>query len=268
MRVNVVFVILGIASFTSACKKETVDPEAPPVTTPVTPVVVVPTGSAICLSFENYVANDPLILDQTLRYQNANGDSYSVEMFKYYISNVAFMDNMGNTWFEPNSYHLVDAADTNSLKIYIDSMPAATYTSVSFMIGVDSTRNVSGTQTGALDPSNGMFWTWSSGYIMAKVEGRSPSSTASFDLFVFHIGGYAGSYAGQRIANPSFNSAIATVTTTSVPKIHMKSDVNEWFQSPNVIDFATLSNVSVPGANSVIISDNYANMFSITSIDN
>ncbi len=260
--------LLVVCMLGASCKQEPVDPEPPVVTPPVTPVFVPPTGSAICLSFENFVGNAPLTLDQTLRYENMNGDSFSVELYKYYITNVAFMDNLGNTWFEPNSYHLVDAADTSSIKVYIDSMPSGTYTNVSFMIGVDSTRNVSGTQSGALDPAKGMFWTWSSGYIMAKVEGRSPSSTTSFDLLVFHIGGYAGQFAGQRVATPSFNSDIATVTTTSVPKIHVKSDLNEWFQSPNIIDFSSISNVSTPSAFSVLVADNYANMFSITSIDN
>lgn len=260
---------LLITSFLAfdSCKPETVDPNPTPVD-PTHPTVTVPTGSAVCLSFENVVGSVPLTLDQTLRYQNMNGDSFSVELFKYYISNISFTDDQGNTWYEPESYHLINAADTNSLKVYVDSMPLANYVSVSYMIGVDSARNVSGTQTGALDPSNGMFWTWTSGYIQAKMEGRSPASTASFDLLVFHIGGFGGQYAGQRMVSPSFNSATAIVTANTVPVIHVKSDLNEWFQSPNTIDFATMSNVSTAGANSVLIADNYVNMFTITSIQN
>lgn len=263
--------VLAIAcGLVSSCKKDVVEPD--PNTNNNnnnnTNTFIPPTGSAICISFENYVGNIPLTLDQTLRYENMNGDSFSVELYKYYVSNIAFTDDQGNTWFEPESYHLINAADTNSLKVYVDSMPAANYVSVSFMIGVDSTRNVSGTQTGALDPGNGMFWTWSSGYIQAKVEGRSPVSTASFRLLVFHVGGFSGQYAGQRMVSPSFNAGIATVTANTVPKIHMKSDVNKWFASPNLIDFSVTNNVSTAGPMSAAIADNYANMFSITGIEN
>jgi hypothetical protein len=59
-----------------------------------------------------------------------------------------------------------------------------------FMIGVDSARNNSGAQTGALDPTNGMFWSWSTGYIMAKFEGTSAQSPAAANALKFHIGGF------------------------------------------------------------------------------
>lgn len=264
-------ILLALALvFAVSCKKETVDP--PPDNTGnnnnnnnnTTP----PTGNAVCLDFTHVVGSQPLTLDQTLRYQNMNGDSFSVEMLKYYISNIVFMDSAGNTWAEPESYHLIDAADSNSCRFYVDSMPAGVYTSVSFMIGVDSARNVSGAQTGALDPANGMFWTWTSGYIMAKIEGRSPSSTASFGLVIYHIGGFSGQYAGQRIVAPSFNSAQAIVTSSTVPRINLNSDANEWFQTPNVIDFSSINIMNTPGPNSVMFADNIMDMFSITSIQN
>lgn len=254
--------LVVLAGLITACQPEPVEPD------PVPPVYTPPTGNAVLLSFENVVGADSLVLDQQLRYANLNGDSFSVELMKYYISNISFTDNLGNTWYEPESYHLVDAADPNSLKFYIANMPAGNYVSVNFMIGVDSARNVSGTQTGALDPVHGMFWTWSSGYIMAKMEGRSPSSTQSFDLVIFHIGGFSGQYAGQRWASPSFNSLTANVTGSTVPKIKLKADLNEWFQGPNIIDFSSMNNINTPGNNSVRIADNYADMFTVTAIEN
>jgi hypothetical protein len=36
-------------------------------------------------------------------------------------------------------------------------------TAIKFLLGVDSLKNVSGIQTGALDPAKGMFWTWNTG---------------------------------------------------------------------------------------------------------
>lgn len=257
------------ASLIVACKPEPVDPDPTPTPTPTNPNNPnVPTGSAIGISFENYVGNDSMILDQVIRYVNANGDSFCVETYKYYISNISFTDNLGNTWYENESYHLIDAADSTTWVVYVDSMPAGTYLSMNFMIGVDSARNVSGAQTGALDPAHGMFWTWNSGYIMAKYEGRSPSSTASFNLVVLHVAGYAGQFAGQRWSSPTFGASTAVVTTTDVPLIHMKCDLNEWFQSPNITDFANTNVVNVAGNESIRLADNFADMFTITAIDN
>ena len=60
------------------------------------------------------------------------------------------------------------------------------------MIGVDSARNTSGAQLGALDPANSMFWSWNSGYIFVRMEGNSPQSTQPYNKLQFHIGGFKG----------------------------------------------------------------------------
>src|SRR5688500_15662687 len=103
---------LAISALSAGCDPDPVDPEPVVPVTPIPNNPTCPTGSAICLSFENFVGNDPLILDQQIRYMNLNGDSFCVELYKYYISNIAFTDNLGNTWYEPESYHLINAADT------------------------------------------------------------------------------------------------------------------------------------------------------------
>lgn len=259
-----------VTSFFAACGPDPVDPEPLPVNPPDTTGnnPPVPTGNAIGISFEHVVGADSLILDQQIRYMNLNGDSFCVETYKYYVSNISFTDNFGNVWHENESYHLIDAGDPASCIIYIDSIPAGNYVSMTYMIGVDSARNVSGAQVGALDVANGMFWTWNSGYIMAKFEGRSPSSTASFNLVIFHVAGFAGQYAGQRWVSPSFGAANAAVTATDVPLIHMQCDINEWFQTPNVIDFSSSNVVNVAGNESVAMADNFVDMFTITGIDN
>ena len=39
-------------------------------------------------------------------------------------------------------------------------------------LGVDSVLNYNGVHEGALDPINGMYWTWQTGYIHCKLEGK------------------------------------------------------------------------------------------------
>lgn len=268
--IGVVFAFLVF--WIGGCKKDPI-PVPPPIINPDSvpnnpPPPPPPTGNAVLLNFEHMVGSNQLIADGQLRYQTAAGDSFSVELFKYYISNIVFTDDNGNEWAEPESYHLIDHADTNSMKVYVRNMPAGNYVSVRWMIGVDSARNVSGTQTGALDPSNAMFWSWQTGYIMAKLEGKSPASTTVQNMIIFHVGGFAAPYASQRNVNPSFNAQQAVVTSTSVPKVDVTTNVLEWFTSPNNIQFNTLSVVTAPDADAMIIADNYADMFNVAGITN
>ncbi len=242
----------------TGCKK---DETPPPDETPAP-------ATSMKIAFTNVVGTAPLTLGNTLQYQNLNGDSFSVSTYKYYVTNIRLTDNNNNVWAEPESYHLINHADASSLTITLAGMPEATYTSISFMIGVDSARNVSGAQTGALDPANDMFWTWSSGYIMAKFEGKSPSSTVAANMLLFHVAGYGGPNAVQRTVSPTFGTSTAVVITSTVPQVNITCDVQEWFQNPSVIDFSSMNNVTTTGPNAVTLADNYADMFTVTSITN
>jgi hypothetical protein len=173
-----------------------------------------------------------------------------------------------SVYTETESYHLLEADDEGSLEISLPNVPFGVYTSIQFMIGVDSTRNVSGAQTGALDPANGMFWSWSSGYIMTKLEGTSPQSTASGNIIMFHSGGFSGPNSVLKTVSPSFNSATANVSASVTPEIHFKVDVLEMLTSPTTINFSTLNTIHMPGASAKTMADNYADMFSVEHIHN
>ena len=51
-----------------------------------------------------------------------------------------------------------------------------------------------GVQGGELDPTNGMYWSWQSGYINFKFEGTALSCPARKHVFQFHIGGFQAPY--------------------------------------------------------------------------
>lgn len=244
----------------SSCKK---DPDE--TTTPATPAVT--TGS-LTLHLENMVDTNGLVLN-TKFYTNANNDTFNVTTFKYNISNIVLTNSSGLSYTESNSYHLIDASDTMTCDINLTGVPLGNYDHVSFMIGVDSVHNVSGAQTGALDPANGMFWSWSSGYIMAKFEGTSPQSTAAGNIVLFHCGGFSGVNNVLKTVSPTFPvGALAMVSATVTPEIHFSVDLAEWFKNPSNISFSTLNTIHMPGASAKTIADNYADMFSIAHIHN
>lgn len=255
-----IFGILIIAAVVTACKKD-------PVETPASPATPAATTGSLKIEFESMVDTSTLVLD-TQNYINASGDTFTVSRFKYYISNIKLTKSDNTVFTETESYHLVDEATAASKTITIANVPVGNYTAISFMIGVDSTRNVSGSQTGDLDPAKGMFWSWNSGYIMAKFEGNSPSSTASNQGLVFHVGGFSGANSVLKTVSPSFNGAVAGVSGTVTPEIHIKADLMQWFKSPTNISFGVTNTIHMPGAAAKSIADNYADMFSVDHIHN
>lgn len=225
------------------------------------------------MKFENYVGAAPLVLQsfgmpsQEYPYVNANGDSFNVSLYKYYISNVRFVKEGGGEYVEAESYHLVNQAEPSSLSFKVNSIPEGKYTAVKFLLGVDSTRNVSGAQTGDLDPLKDMFWTWNSGYIMAKVEGKSPQSTRPDKSIIFHLGGFSGMYSVlKEITLPlPQNLEVRNGGTNSIT---LKSDLLKWFAAPNVIDFSLVNGIMGQGKDGLSIAENYSNMFSVTKVEN
>lgn len=253
--------IIASALIIISCKKDKVTEPEP---TPSNPQAV---SGNLEIEFEGMVGDSALELTSKT-YTNQAGNTFNISTLKYYISNIKITKTDNSVWAESNSYHLIDYSNPSSSIVTLANVPFGNYKAIEFMIGVDSARNNSGAQTGALDVSNGMFWTWSSGYIMAKLEGVSPQSTAVGNAIKFHIGGFSGSNKTMRIVSPSFNNDTAKVTSTVTPSIHMKSDISAWFKAPTVINFSTTNNVQMPGANAVIIANNYANMFSVEHIHN
>ncbi|MBS1771340.1 MAG: hypothetical protein JST82_00680 [Bacteroidetes bacterium] len=251
-KINATLLFLAMILSVVSCRKKD-DPVVTPVET---------TGE-IGFEFFNYAGDSSLVMT-TGKYRTGSGDTVSITKFNYYISNVKIKKADGSYFVEDNSYHLVQSDLPSSKHFHIEDVPAGTYTSVTFTIGVDSARNVSGAQTGALDPANGMFWTWNTGYIMAKLEGTSPQSTASGKIFQYHIGGFSGANSALHTVTINFPTNMV-LTTGKEGSIIMKADALKWF-TPNNISIASKSQIMTVGSDSKAMSDNYANMFSITSI--
>lgn len=213
------------------------------------------------------VVKDTVYTALTPKYINANNDTFSVTTFKYYISNIKLKRTNGSFYVVPETYFLINAADTlNTCKLTLKNIPQDNYVAMDFIIGVDSTRNCSGAQTGALSPLNDMFWSWNQGYIFFKFEGFT-SSAPNFGIHnvTYHIGGFLSPYNLIRWASVPFTSGGLTVDADHVSKIYMKANLLEAFRSQNIIDFATTNAITAgPGAKQ--IANNYTTMFSVVAI--
>ncbi|RPD45745.1 hypothetical protein DNI29_16440 [Hymenobacter sediminis] len=221
-------------------------------------VLAPPTGKVV-LEFDHVVGNQALDLETTT-YTNAAGNPFTVNTFNYYISNIKLTQADGTVWSETESYHLVKESDASSQQVTLQQVPAGKYTRLTFTIGVDSARNVAGAQAGALEPRNGMFWTWNSGYIFTKLEGRSEQAPGNKAL-IFHIGGFKAPNNTIRTISPALpGNAPLQVQASHDLQVHLKVDVLGMFNGPTPndnIDFRTLYDV-MGGREAVRLADNYA----------
>lgn len=216
------------------------------------------------ITFINVVKKEPMVL-RTNTYTNPFNESYSINKFKYYISNISLQSSLNN-FDEKESYHLINQDDSSSLNFSF-AVPAGTYNSITFLLGVDSMHNVSGAQTDALDPVNDMFWTWNSGYVMAKMEGTSPASPLN-NIFEFHIGGYSGINKVLKNIQLQLSSNALIIHQDKTSEILIACDANAWWQKPNDIKISQHQNITSPGILAKKISDNYSKMFAIKEVIN
>lgn len=210
----------------------------------------------IALVFHHTIGNAPLILGEN--FTTSLGEKIIVQKFKYYLSNFSVTNNAGKTTCLPVQYFLVDEADSIS-KIISLSIPAESLRSIQFLIGVDSIKNVSGVQTDALDPMKAMFWTWNSGYIMAKLEGSSTASTQAANLFAYHIGGFKGATNTTRRVSLSIPA-----TQKPIKEIHITAELNQWFKSIHTLSIAASPVCNTPSVLAMKFADNYSTLFSIS----
>lgn len=226
------------------------------------------TSQTINLNFKPVVADQDLLFGKS--YVNVMYEQFSVHTFKFYISEIDFInDSLHQSYkVDRSNFYLINFADSASTTITLKTNPSR-YNRIAFIVGVDSLHNVNGAQSGVLDPGNGMFWTWNSGYIMAKLEGRSPSSNQQNQVFEYHIGGFAGSNSVLKkiiLSAPESKEINTSQNNQSVVTISV--DVDKWFGGTNNISISTNPVCMTPGILAKSIANNYFQMFTIKDIVN
>src|ERR1700712_728417 len=90
------------------------------------------------IHFKNLVGNKELVLfDET--YTNSFGEPFTINKFRYYISNIIVTDVNDKETTIANGYYLINEADSLSKTIQLST--AAAIKTISFLVGVDSIKN-------------------------------------------------------------------------------------------------------------------------------
>jgi len=110
-----------------------------------------------------------------------------VELLKCYVGHIEILDiNRQVIGKDSVSYRLLDFSNRSSLNF---SLPINTHRAsyIRLTLGVDSVTNAAGVHCCALDPANGMYWSWQSGYIQFKLEGKEKDG----EPLNLHLGGFS-----------------------------------------------------------------------------
>jgi hypothetical protein len=200
-------------------------------------------------------ANSMLQLDTGFVFNQK--DSMVIHSLRYYISDIKLFQNNLEVYGETNGYHLIDLSDPASLNIELKLIKGIVYDEISFNLGIDSATNTAGALGGALDPSKGMYWSWQSGYINLKIEGKSNVCPQFGYQFQYHLGGYL--YPNLAIQNIRLK-----VNRKSGTELNIAFDLEQWLlQLPLTVQQHIMS----PSKNAVQISIAAAKAFKVWDVN-
>lgn len=207
----------------------------------------------------------PFALDMEMTHP-ASGEVLEFTKLRYYVTNIELHKATGGTWKEEESYHLITVDDQAGLEeeLQLTDVPAGDYVGISYIIGVDSLRNVSGLQEGALDPAEAMFWSWNTGYIFVKAEGMSDSSPNG--SFVYHIGGFEGPNSAIREMYHDFQGATLEILPDANPSVHIVANAARFWHGG--LSTAQTPNVHMPGDMASTLATNFSGGFRFDHIHN
>ena len=195
-------------------------------------------GAALEIAVQPKFNGSPLLLD-SVRYQNAAGETLSVTRLSYLLSGFALEREEGG-WVEvPNQYAWMDAEKRRTV-VRLEDLPAGKYRAVRFYIGPDTAAN-------AADPGNypaghplnpnldGLHWSWQGGYIFLAVEGYWRSGTGDLKGYAYHV---------ARDPNRTSISLDAPLDLTHDLALFLDLDVGKLFDLPVPLSFAKDGNAT------------------------
>jgi hypothetical protein len=145
----------------------------------------------------------------------------------------------------------MDFAEPNSLIINHSLPKKVKFHQLRFRLGIDSAINMAGALGGPLDPTTGMYWTWQSGFINIKIEGKMTSSSEVEQPFVFHLGGYKHPF-------PSIQQISLDLKDGSFIQIGI--DLKQFIER---INSTKVNHIMSPGAEAVQLSERFAKSFMV-----
>ena len=183
-------------------------------------------------------------------YVTKKSDSIQLTSLKFYLTNFKLLTPT-QVASESEMNLLIDGFKKKVFKLNFLVDKIAKNDRLICDLGVNQAHNTSGANAGDLDPVNGMFWSWQSGYINFKIEGVSPSCDTRKNKFKFHIGGYKTPYHTVRELDIKLKALKDQVTVVYI-------EVSNFFDT---IELSHENQVIIPGTKASQIADQLPKLF-------
>jgi hypothetical protein len=173
-----------------------------------------------------------LLEKDNIQYTNVEGQNYSVKKLWYIISDITLHSDEGENVIK--DYHFIDISNPSTLSFTINDLEDGNYTSISYIMGLDSTKNISNLYVNEAFHTT-MFWPemMGGGYHYMKLEGNFTNDTTFYNT---HTGGTMG-------MDYSFtqNNVISLITDekTLDVSLSINMEIKNWYQNPNTISLTT-----------------------------
>lgn len=193
------------------------------------------------ISFVPFFQEKEVMLNQDFYTKD---DTIRFENIKIYLSKIQLYNDDKLIFTVVKKHHLINLENPKTQQLVFPITKNIQFNSIHFSIGIDSITNVSGVFGEDLDPTNGMYWTWQSGYINFKIEGYSKKCPARKQFFQYHIGGYQEPfYPIQHVELPIKNHK-KTVIEIQLEEIFKELDITKLYEimspSNSSVEFAKL----------------------------
>ena len=171
-------------------------------------------------------------------------DSVLFETLKFYVSKPENVVGKTLTHKATPEFRLVDMENPSSMEMQGTLPENSDFNTLQFLLGVDSATNMAGAQGGDLDPTKGMYWSWQSGYINFRLEGKSKSCPARKNVFQYHLGGYQAPFNAAQVVELKNVATKEIVITIALDELLTKVDITKNYEimSPGekAMEFAQL----------------------------
>jgi hypothetical protein len=163
--------------------------------------------------WENKVGNTsaPMLIDERTPYENAAGNILTFKNLEYFISNLK-ISGASNVSFNTPNIHYIRYDSAYSTLFLTQQISAGQYETISFMFGIDSSKNKSNIFPNA--PQKDMFWPpmMGGGYHHMKIDGKWKNQGEPEDQpFNLHLGDLK-----ETTLNPIFGQSVITQQWDSI----------------------------------------------------
>lgn len=228
--------------------------------------------NSVTLEFDNSVGSDDLLL-ATSSYTNSQNETLTITRLNYIVSNFRLTNDQGETFtYEKDDSYFVTSEETGDTEVVLENIPAGTYVSITFGVGVDQEKYLQGAEGQGdfltVAEETNMMWSWQAGYKFLNYEGSFTSETVTEATdFKIHMGSHGSSLDNYKEVTLSLDTD-ALVSDEMSPIIHLVADANAILDGENKLSLTEQSVIMVSEEKSPQVATNTASMFSVDHVHN